>query len=615
MLQRDVVSWNAMISGYAQNECSNDALAIFSKMGFANVRYDSVTMLNVIQACGQLEDLQQVKWIHGYIIRRSFEFDFVVRTALMDMYAKCGSIETARKLFDNMSNRNVISWSAMIAGYSQNGHANDALALFNQMQWAGMKPDAITMVSVLQACAYLEAIKLGMCVHGYVVRSGLDSDSSVGNSLVDVYAKGGYLRIAHQLFDEMSQTNVVSWCAMISGYCQSGYAIEALTLFHQMLVANVTPNAVTVVSVLPACAIIAALQQGKCIHGYIVKNGFDSDVFVGTALIDMYAKCGSVQTARHLFDKISKRDVVLWSAMIAGYGMHGYGEDALALFSQMKEEGIKPNHITFICVLYACSHAGLVDEGWKYFDCMVQDYNIIPRMEHYVCMVDLLGRSGHLEKAEEFIKIMPLEPSSTIWGALLGGCRIHGNIELAERVAELIFQLDPGNAGCYVLLSNIYAAAGRWDGVAKVRKLMIEKGVKKTPGCTLIEVNNKVHSFFVGDRTHPQSENIYTMLEILDGQMKEVGYVPDINFVLHDVEEEVKEHMLSTHSEKLAIAFGILNTKDGTCIRITKNLRVCTDCHNATKFISKILRREILVRDANRFHCFKEGLCSCKDYW
>jgi pentatricopeptide repeat protein len=295
--------------------------------------------------------------------------------------------------------------------------------------------------------------------------------------------------------------------------------------------------------------------------------------------------------------------------------MHGQGDEALALFSQMQKAGLKPDAISFIAVLSACSHAGLVDEGREYFNRMSQDYCITPKVEHYSCMADLLGRAGHLGEAVELIDNMPLKPSIQAWGTLLSACRINGNVELAEYLAERIFDIDPENEAYHVLLSNIYAAAGRWDDVTKLRAMMKDSGLKKTPGCSLIQVRNRVYSFLVGDRSHPQSEKIYEMLENLSRQMKEAGYVPDTNVVLHNVEEEVKEDMLSCHSEKLAIAFGLINISPVAPIRIIKNLRVCGDCHSATKFISKIVKREIVVRDANRFHHFKDGLCSCGDYW
>eukprot|EP01018_Ginkgo_biloba_P036993 Gb_08070 [translate_table: standard] len=613
MPRRNVVSWNAMIAGYAQTGHSRDALALFKQMQLADTKPNSVTIVSVLPACAHLGALEEGKLIHEYIVQKGFQIDDSLGNSLVAMYAKCGSVEIARHVFNNMSKKSVVSWNAMIAGYAQNGHANEALRLFRRMQLANITLDSATIVSVLPACADLATLQQGKCIHGYIKRRGFESDVIVGTALVDMYAKCGRIEIAQHLFDEMSNRNVVSWNAMIAGYVQNGHANEALSLFLQMQLEDMTPNSVTMVNVLPACANLAVLQQGRGIHGYIIRRGFESDV-VGTSLIDMYGKCGSIELARLLFDKMPKRDVVSWSAMIAGYGMHGQGKDAVALFSQMQQAGVKPNDVTFVCVLSACSHAGLIDEGWQFFHSMIHNYGITPKADHYACMVDLLGRAGHLDEAKNFIEKMPIEPSAIVWGSLLAACRIYGNTELGENVAEILFNLEPENVGQYVLLSNIYAGVGRWDDVAKVRTTMKDRGLQKPPGCSLIEINNRVHTFVVGDRSHPQSENIYAILEALAGQMKQAGYVPDTNFVLHDVEEDLKKHMLGSHSEKLAIAFGLIGTSPGTTIRITKNLRVCGDCHIATKFISKIVRREIVMRDTNRFHHFKDGMCSCQDY-
>eukprot|EP01018_Ginkgo_biloba_P037424 Gb_17094 [translate_table: standard] len=615
MAERNVISWSTMIAGYGHSGHALEALILFKQMQLAGVKPNSITIVGLIPACAHLGALQQGKCVHEYTIRNGFDSDVSVGNSLVAMYAKCGNLHIARQLFDKMPTRDVVSWSAMIGGYTQNGHAPEALALFNQMQQADVKPNSVTMLSVLSACAQSGALQQGKWIHDYIGRNGFESDVSVWNSLIDMYAKCGSMELACQLFDKMSKRDVVSWNAMIVGYAQNGHAKEALTLFYRMQQAEVTPDSFTMVSVLLACAHLGALQQGQLMHDYIIKSGLESDVFVGTALIDMYAKCGTIDIARQYFDHMLYRDVVSWSAMIAGYGMHGHGEDALALFFQLQQTGTKPDNIIFISVLSACSHAGLVDEGWQLFYYMSRDYSITPRVEHYACMVDLLGRAGKLYEAQHFIRNMPLEPNVDVWGALLGACKIHNNIDLGERVAEYLFDLETKDAGHYILLSNIYAAAGKWDDAAKVRKMMKERGLRKTPGCSLIEVDKKVHAFFVGDKSHPQSEEIYATLESLSGQMEELGYVPNMNFVLHDVEEEMKQHILHSHSEKLAIAFGLLNTRPGTTIRITKNLRVCVDCHSATKFISKIVKRQIIVRDANRFHRFTDGLCSCGDYW
>eukprot|EP00253_Pinus_taeda_P001111 PITA_01111 len=647
--------WNVMIRVYAGNGFCEDALMLYNEMlqtglqpdkftfppvlkslaGITalqegkEIHYmipDSVTMVSVLQACAHLGDLQQGKWIHDYIIRRGFDSILCVENSLIAMYAKCGDVDVARQLFDEIPKRDVVSWNAMIAGYAQNGEAKEALALFQKMQLENIKPTCVTMASALQACAHLGERQQGNWIYDCAVASGLDADVLVGTAIIDMHAKCGSIEVALALFDQMTNKNVVSWNAMIAGCAQNGHADEALALFNQMKLGQTKPNSATMVSVLPACALLGALKQacahlatlqhGKRIHGYIIRNAFESDIFVSNSLIDMYSKCGKIDLARQVFDKMCNRDVVSWNAIIAGYSMQGYGEHALAIFSLMQRTTtMEPNDVTFLSVLNACSHAGLVYEGWQHFNCMTRNYCISPRMEHYASMVDLLGRAEHLNEAKQFIEKMPLEPGASVWGALLGACRIHGNVELGEVAAEHLFNIEPENTGYYVLMSNIYAGAGRWNDVAKVRVMMNDRGLKKPPGYSSVEVNSRIHTFVAGGRSHPQSEEIYEILNILAGQMKEEGYMPMTHYVLHDVEDEVKEQMISSHSEKLAIACGLINTSPGTPIQITKNLRVCGDCHSGIKFISKIVQREILVRDANRFHLFKDGSCSCRDYW
>eukprot|EP01018_Ginkgo_biloba_P013574 Gb_33693 [translate_table: standard] len=778
MPQRNLVSWNAMVAGYAQNGYSEEALQLFQQMQLAGVKPNSTTFVSVLPACANLAALEQGKQIHEEIIESGFQFDHFVGNALVDMYAKCGSMENARNVFDNMHRQNVVSWTAIIAGYTQNGISQEALKLFRQMQLSGVKPNATTFASVLPACSDLGALKQGMEIHEKVIRSGIQSNIFVWNALVDMYAKCGSIDYAHNAFDKMPkrdavswntmiaglahngrveealkffqkmperdavswtamisgyaqnglgeealklfqqmnltgmnanaktfvsvltacanltslgegieihekiirsgfqtdvfvgnalidmyakcrsienahdsfdkmhnrnvvswtamitgyaqnghvdealklfqkmpERNVISWTAMIAGYAQNGHSEEALKLFGQMQLEGMKPNSKTFASVLPACANLAALEQGKDIHDELVRCGFQSDVFVGNALVDMYAKCGSIENARHVFDTMPQRDVVSWTSMISGYAMHGCGKEALKLFRQMQHSGTKPDHVTLVGVLSACCHAGLVDEGWQYFDWMSQYHHITPTMEHYGCMVDLLGRAGRLDEAEDFINKMPIKPDANVWGSLLGACRLHNNIELGVCVAEHLFELDPNNGAPYVLLSNTYATAGRWDDLEKVRKTMKERRVKKKPGCSWIEVNKLVNTFLVGDRSHPQTKEIYAKLDELSRQMKAAGYVANTKVIMHDVEEEQKEQILCYHSEKLAIAFGLINTSNGTTIRIIKNLRVCDNCHSAAKFISNIVKREIVVRDANRFHHFKDGRCSCGDYW
>eukprot|EP01018_Ginkgo_biloba_P001961 Gb_38292 [translate_table: standard] len=613
--ERDVVAWNAMITGYAQNGLGEKAVELFCKMKLTGIKPSEFAFASVLKACASLATLEQGKLIHGEVIKFGYVSDVFVGSAIVDMYAKCESMDDAHTVFCKMSKRNVVSCNTMIAGYAQYGHAVEALKLFSQMLWLSMKPDLFTFTSILAACPILATPDQGRQVHAHTVKIGFDSDVSVGNALVGMYWKCGSMNDACKVFDNMAGQNAVSRTAMIAGYTQNGLGEEALKFFCQMQSVGSKLDQFTFSSALRACATLAAMEQGNRIYACIIKNGFESDVFVGSSLVDMYSKCGRIEDACKIFDTMHERNVVSWNAMITGYAQHGLGKQAIELFEQMQQAGIKPSHITFIGVLFACSHVGLVAEGFHYFDIMSQDYGITPSVEHYTCMVDLLGRAGHLLEAESFIYKMPFEPGAVVWRALLGACRVHGNMELGKRAAEYSIKLEPQEAATYVLLSNIYASAGRWDDVVKVRNMMKDQGVIKEPGRSWIEVKNRVHEFIAEDRSHPRKEEIYAMLEILIGQMKMAGYVPDTKFVLHDLEPEQKEPYLRYHSEKLAIAFGLISTPMGAPIRIVKNLRVCGDCHTAAKFVSTIVQREIVVRDMNRFHHFKDGQCSCGDYW
>ncbi|XP_057841967.2 pentatricopeptide repeat-containing protein At2g22070 [Cryptomeria japonica] len=677
MTERDVFSWNAIIEAYRRHGNFQEALRLFHQIEPTGVQPNQFTFASILPACAEMKALGQGMGIHQSIIERGFCSDIVVASALVHMYAKCGIIHKARELFDKMSQKNVVSWTTMIAGYAQNGVLDEALKLFEempqrnviswnvmisgyaqngfadkaletfkQMQLAGVKPVSTTFLSILSACAKIGYLEQGMNIHQSVIQTGFLSDFVVANALLDMYTKCGSIHKARELFDkmarknvvswtamisgyahngilqealrffeEMPERNVVSWNAMISGYAQNGLVEKALKTFKQMQLVGVKPNLTTFVSILPACAKIGALEQGMDLHQSVSECGCLSNVKVASALIDMYAKCGSIDNARELFNKMPQRNVISWNAMIAGYAQNGFCKDALDLFELMKNSETYPDHVSFACVLLACSHVGLVDEGCKYFNRMIDSCCIMPTIDHYVCMADLLGRSGYVEETLNFIIKMPIKPVVGVWTCLLGVCRPHKNIRLGVFISTLIFELDPKYVATYVLLSNIYAEVGRWGEVQMLRGLMKDRGIKKIPGCSWIEDHNMVHAFCVGDRSHPQTKEIYAKLAELSWEMKAAGYFPDSKHVLNNVEEEEKELFLCHHSEKLAIAFGLLNTPPGTTIRVVKNLRVCVDCHTATKFISKIVGRQIVVRDSNRFHHFRQGQCSCKDYW
>ncbi|KAJ7513567.1 hypothetical protein O6H91_23G004900 [Diphasiastrum complanatum] len=494
MPQHNVYSWTAIISAYADSGEVEEAVNLFQKMQETGLAPDKVLFVVVLKACASLAGLEQGRQLHSEIIKRGFQSDVVVGSTLVNMYAKCGCTQDARELFDNMSERNVVSWNAMIVGYAQNGLGKEALALYEQMKQEGMQPNNVTFVLLLKACASLAALEQGKQLHSEIIKKGFQSDLVVCSTLVDMYAKCGCTEDARELFDNMSERNVVSWNAMIVGYVQNGLGKEALALYEQMKQEGMQPNNVTFVLLLKACANLAALEQGKQLHSEIIKRGFQSDVVVGNTLVDMYAKCGCTEDARELFDNMSERDVVSWNAMIAGYAQNGLGKEALALFEQMQGEGTKPDEVTYISVLSACAHSGLVDQGRYVFDSMCKNHGVTPTKKHYACMGDLLGRAGCLADAELFINKMPIQPHSVVWMTLLGAARNHGHVEIGRRAFDHVVKLEPKNAAPYVLLSNIYAAAGMKDELAKVRNEMKEAGVKKVPGCSWIEVDNQLHA-------------------------------------------------------------------------------------------------------------------------
>ena len=614
MPQKDLVSWNTVVAGYAQNGFAKRAVQLVLQMQEAGQKPDSITLVSILPAVADMKALRIGRSIHGYAVKSGFESTVNVATALLDMYFKCGSVTTARLVFERMSSKNVVSWNTMIDGCAQNGESEEAFATFLKMLDEGVEPTNVSMMGALHACANLGDLDRGRFVHKLLNQWKLDFDVSVMNSLISMYSKCKRVDIAASIFDNLKEKTNVTWNAMILGYAQNGCVKEALNLFCMMQSQGIKPDSFTLVSVITALADLSVTRQAKWIHGLAIRTLMDRNVFVATALVDMYAKCGAVQTARKVFDMMQERHVITWNAMIDGYGTHGLGRAAIDLFEEMQKGDIKPNDITFLSVISACSHSGFVDEGLYYFESMKENYGLEPAMDHYGAMVDLLGRAGQLDDAWNFIQEMPVKPGITVLGAMLGACRIHKNVELGEKAADKLFELHPDEGGYHVLLANMYASASMWDKVGLVRTAMEKKGLQKTPGCSLVELRNEVHSFYSGSTNHPQSKRIYAFLENLGDQIKAAGYVPDTNSI-HDVEENVKEQLLTSHSERLAIAFGLLNTSPGTTIHIRKNLRVCGDCHEATKYISLVTGREIIVRDMRRFHHFKNGSCSCGDYW
>ncbi|KAG8647016.1 pentatricopeptide repeat-containing protein At2g33760-like [Manihot esculenta] len=561
------------------------------------------------------ENLSQIKQAHALVTTNGMLHSRTVANKLLYVYAHHRDLVNASVLFDKMGERDLVSWSVLIGGFAKVGDCMHCLETFRELIRCGMQPDNYSLPFVIKACRDTRGLEIGTSVHCIVKKYGLHLDHFVCAALVDMYAKCGVIEDAKQLFDKMPSKDLVTWTVMIRAYAECGNANDSLVLFDQMREEGFVPDKIAMVSIVNACAKLGAMHKARQVHDYVSKNKIYLNVVLGTAMIDMYAKCGSVDSAREIFDCMQQKNVISWSAMIAAYGYHGQGKKALELFPMMLSSGILPNNITFVSLLYACSHSGLVDDGLQLFSLMEESYGVRPDVKHYTCMVDLLGRAGRLNEAFGFIENMTVEKDEGLWSALLGACRMHKHIDFAEKAAKSLFELQPQNPGHYILLSNIYANAGRWKDVAKVRDLMTKRRLKKIPGYTWIEVDNIIYQFRVGDFTHPRAKEIHEMLKTLTQKLELAGYVPDTTFVLQDVDEATKLGILYRHSEKLAIAFGLIATPEGTTIRISKNLRVCGDCHTFSKLVSAITQREIIVRDANRFHHFKEGACSCGDYW
>lgn len=643
---RDGVSWNAIISGYSSYGFLGDSVRAYKLMleeGESPNRITFSTML-ILASGRSLVDLG--RQIHCQITKLGFESYVFVGSPLVDMYSKagliedaklvfekmcernlvlyntmitglfrCGMIEESKRLFGEMRERDSISWTIMITGFTQNGHDKEAVDMFKEMSFKGFPSDQFTFGSVLTACGSLLALEHGKQIHTHAIRMDYTDNVFVGSALVDMYSKCKSIGVAEMVFRRMAVKNIVSWTAMLVGYGQNGLSEEAVRIFCEMQRNGIEPDDFTLGSVISSCANLASLEEGAQFHCRALVSGLVSFITVSNAIITLYGKCGSIEDSHCLFNEMANKDQVSWTALVSGYAQFGKAKETIEFFESMLADGVKPDGVTFIGVLSACSRAGLVEKGHHYFNSMIENHKIVPIVDHYTCMIDLLSRSGKLKEAEDFIKKMPCRPDAIGWATLLSSCRVHGNMEIGKWAAESLLELDPQSPASYILLSNIYASKGRWEDVSHLRRQMRDKGVRKEPGCSWIKYKNKVHIFSADDRSSIYSDQIYAELEKLNSKMLEEGYVPDMSSVLHDVEETEKMKMLTYHSEKLAIAFGLIFIPDSLPIKVVKNLRVCGDCHNATKFISKIAQREILVRDAVRFHLFRDGLCSCGDFW
>ncbi|KAK9757843.1 hypothetical protein RND81_01G189800 [Saponaria officinalis] len=580
----DLVTWNCLLSSHLEYGLCHRVLIIFRGMVASKAKPNSGSVTPVIQAISELKSVKLGKEMHCYVIRNGLHFDLYVQTTLLDMYVKIDELVKAQAIFDLMKNRNIVGFNSLIAGYSSKGLFDDATKLLNQMQKDGIKPDIVTW-----------------------------------NSLVYGYSLNGHLNDALSVLDKMTnfgtKPNVISWTALISGASQNGKYEESFNFFGQMVEQGVKPNSVTVTSLSQSSAGMSWLQKGREIHCWCVRNGVDEDVSVATALVHMYIKSGSLETAFDVFLKIKNRNVATWNCMLMGFAVHNRGKEGIMLFDQMVNTRILPDAITFTAVLSCCKNSGLLGEGWRYFDTMKERYNIVPTIEHYSCMIDLLGKAGYLDEAWDFIQTMPVKPDASVWGSILQSCRVHNNLTLGKIAAKNLFELEPNNSANYVLMMNLYSMSNKWEDVDRLREQMLTRGVKIQLGWSWIQVKHEVHVFNDENRPHPEIGNIYYELYQLVSEMKNAGYIPDIKSVYQDIDDTEKEKVLLTHTEKLAITYGLMKLKNGSPIRVIKSTRMCSDCHIAAKYMSLIRNREIIVKDGVRFHHFRDGSCSCRDCW
>ncbi|KAJ1262138.1 hypothetical protein BS78_09G084700 [Paspalum vaginatum] len=611
LVERTVVVWTLLITRYAQGGYVGEAVELFLDMLENGFLPDQYALSSMLSACTELGSFRLGQQLHSLAIRLGLESDSCVSCGLVDMYAKSHigeSMHNATKVFDRMLKHNVMSWTALLSGYVQCGSQDKVMILLCEMLNEGIRPNHVTYSSVLKACANLGDHDSGTQIHAHCIKSSLADVNVVGNALVSMYAESGCMEEARQTFNHLYQKNF--------GCHFDGGGPSNTSQDYQIQRVDVGMSPFTFASLISAAASVGMLTKGQQLHALSLKAGFGSDRGVGNSLVSMYSRCGYLGDACRAFDEINDHNVISWTSMISGLAKHGYAEKALELFNDMISAGVTPNDVTYIAVLSACSHAGLIKQGKEHFTMMQKDHGLIPRMEHYACMVDLLGRSGHIQEALSFINKMPCKADALVWKTLLGACRTYDNMEIGEIAANHVIELEPQDPAPYVLLSNLYADAGFWDEVARIRSVMRDRNLMKDTGLSWMHAENTIHEFRAGDTSHPQAEEIYAKLDTLIREIKGMGYVPDTSIVLHDMSDEMKEQCLLQHSEKLAVAFGLIRCTSATKpIRIFKNLRVCADCHSALKYVSKATGREIILRDSNRFHKMKHGECSCGEYW
>ncbi|XP_014493460.2 pentatricopeptide repeat-containing protein At3g24000, mitochondrial [Vigna radiata var. radiata] len=613
MSERDIISWNSMMANYVENGNYPRALQLLIEMLQTRKEKNYVTFTTALSACYNLEKL---KMVHALVILLGLHPNLIIGNALVTMYGKFGSMAEAQQVCKIMHEKDEVTWNALIGGHADNKETNAAIEAFNLLRKEDVPVSYITIVNLLSACLSPDnLLEHGMPIHAHIVVAGFELDTFVQSSLITMYAQCGDLNTSNYIFDELANKNSSTWNAIVSANAHYGPGEEALKLIVKMRNDGIHLDQFSFSVALAIIGNLTLLDEGQQFHGLIIKHGFDTNDYVLNATMDMYGKCGEIDDVFRILPQPRSRSHRSWNILISALARHGFFQQARKAFHEMLDLGLRPDHVTFVSLLSACSHGGLVDEGLAYFSSMSTEFCVPIGIEHCVCIIDLLGRAGRLAEAESFINKMSVPPNDLVWRTLLASCKIHGNLELARKAAHRLFQLDLSDDSAYVLYSNVCASTRRWGDMENVRKRMESHNIKKKPACSWIKLKNQVTTFGMGDQYHPQNAQIYSKLEELKKIITEAGYVPDTSYSLQDTDEEQKEHNLWNHSERIALAFGLINSPEGSPLRIFKNLRVCGDCHSVFKMVSQTIGRKIILRDAYRFHHFSNGMCSCLDYW
>ncbi|KAH7426998.1 hypothetical protein KP509_10G025700 [Ceratopteris richardii] len=607
--ERDALTWNILIDGYSSHGFVETALDVYHAMCLQGIQPTLVTFVCTLKACSVMRNLKQGQKIHSQLTMTGLKLDAIVENALLDLYSKCGRFEDSSYVFYGLPQKSVIAWNTVMAGYVSHQCGSSTLDFFRQMQAEGLQPDSVSFVCALKACSSLFDLDQGKTIHSEVIKNGLDLDLYIGNSLITMYGTCGKVEDAESVFERVQQRDVVTWSALMTGYANDGLGKEVLQTFNKMRVEGVEPDEAAFVCVLKACGDVAALEQGMELHAYAVENGYEVDTPVASTLITMYGKCGSLDMAILVLNRLTRPSVISFNAMVATFSEHGKSEFSVELYQNMISRAVKPNSITFICLLSACKKLDSVVEGCLFFRSMQRDHGIVPEVEHYGCMVEILSKAGHINAAEDLIETIPTACNIVCLISLLSSCDGLSDLCRGKRYFEYASKIDPVNSSVYVLMSKLYKVAGLHSKALEMESLRMQRNMWKKPGKAFIEVDKKVFEFVVGDKTHPKIEEINLKLKELSNRNSKIhNTAADESSLSKD-----RNTSLCGHSERLAIAFGLLNTNSGTTIRVSKNIRMCVDCHTTAKFTSSIENREIVVSDSYCVHNFREGICSCKE--